>query len=162
MRVLLKVLFKFLCLIICLMTFLNTKIYADNLPIICRSEVPHPLNVCIEVEKLEPSKIEFKQCVKRLLAMTLIEYHELYDCSSGGLIIMKLTDQYSLEDFKRTEHKCQVKEENKEFLKGTQNCLLEELYDFSEYMIKVEEDYMRNKSYGRWIIYKFTGLNLFN
>ena len=159
MRVLLKVLFKFLCLIICLMTFLNTKIYADNLPIICRSVVPHPLNVCIEVEKLEPSKIEFKQCVKRLLAMTLIEYHELYDVCNGG-ILMELTE-YSLEDFKRKEHKCQVKKENEGFLKGTQKCRLEELYDFSEYMIKFEADYMKDKSYWRWIIFKFTGLNLF-
>ncbi len=130
----------------------------------CTSSTPSPPQVCLRIEKLDPLSIEYDDCLNRNSKMTARDYEYKYNFCLGKNLISKvviLEEEYPLRYFEINTKTCEKKNDQNNLKRIGNNCLMEEIYDFSFYVSQIKEDHMKKKSYWKWAVFKTTKLNLF-
>ena len=139
----------------------SQKQLTAELRVICTGTTAHPIQVCLDIEHLDPLDDEFDNCLNRLGKMTERDYEWIYNPCIGKLTPILQLSEYPLRFFRVEGKICESKTEEKQS-KMKRNCSIEELYDFSSYIKQIKEDHMKKKSYWKWIAFKYAQINLYN
>ena len=94
--------------------------------------------------------------------MTERDYEWNYNPCIGELTPILPLSEYPLRFFRVEGKICESKTEARQSKMKDKNCLIEELYDFSNHVKQIKEDYMKKKSYWKWIAFKYAQINLYN